>query len=332
MRDTPVDLVSLGEVMLRLAPPRHKRLRKTQNLDVHPCGAQFNVAADLAQLGKKTLFLSRLPDNELGYLARHLGDGFAVDMSKVIFVEVQKIGLVFVEFGASPRRAVHQYDRQGSAASTMTPEDYDWEEVLTQARYAYLDGIFPAISESCYRTSLEYLRAARSAGCTICFDVNFRESLWGRDDARAAFARLVEHVDILVTNRTISEGLFGYTGSDRELMAAYRGEFGCNLVCLTFKEMQSVETGSWWSSALDKDQLFESRRFDFHVADPFGAGDAFVAGMLYGLLEKYDITHALNFGGALCALSHTVDGDQAVFSIGEVEALLDENYSFVTRR
>jgi 2-dehydro-3-deoxygluconokinase len=332
MGNAEVDLVSLGEVMLRLSPPRYQRLRNTHNLNVHPCGAQFNVAANLAQLGKKSLFLSRLPDNELGYLARDLGESLGVDMLNVKFVDVPKLGLVFVEFGASPRRAVHLYDRSGSAASTMVPEDYDWDELLKQARYAYLDGIFPAISDSCYRTALKYLEAARGAGTKVCFDVNFRESLWARSDTRAGLARMLEHVDILVTNRTISESLFGYTGNDRELMAAYHAEFGCSLVCLTYKEMYNAESGSWRSLAVDSRQQYESRNFDFQAVDPFGTGDAFVAGLLYGLLESYDITLALNFGGALCALSHTVEGDQAVFSAGEVEALLGEDYSFITKR
>lgn len=332
MGNADVDLVSLGEVMLRLSPPRYERLRKTRDLDVHPCGAQFNVAANLAQLGKKNLFLSRLPDNELGYLARDLGEGFGVDMSMVKFVDVPKIGLVFVEFGASPRRAVHLYDRKGSAASTMAPEDYDWDELLRPARYAYLDGIFPAISDSCYQTALKYLQAARDGGTRVCFDVNFRESLWAGSDARAGLARMLEYVDILITNRTISESLFGYSGSDRELMAAYQTEFGCSLVCLTYKELHGAERGSWRSLAVDSRQQYESRNFDFQVVDPFGTGDAFVAGLLYGLLESYDITAALNFGGALCALSHTVEGDQAVFSVGEVEALLETDYSLVIRR
>jgi 2-dehydro-3-deoxygluconokinase len=253
-------------------------------------------------------------------------------MSKVKFVDQPKMGLVFVEFTLPPRRGIHIYDRKGSAASTLTPEDYDWSEVLRDVRFAYLDGIFPALSENCFQASLAYSRAARQAGCRICFDVNFRESLWSGLDARAAISTLLEHASILITNRTISENLFGYSGSDHELMQAYRSEFGCELVCLTYKEMRGTQAGSWRALALEGDALFESRLFEFQVVDPYGSGDAFVAGLLYGLMEDYDLAHALNFGGALCALSHALEGDQAAFSPSEVAALLREDYALTVKR
>jgi len=332
MSSPRIDLASLGEMMLRLSPPRYERIRMAGQMDVHPCGAQFNVAANLALLGKKSLFLSRLPDNELGYLGRRLGESFGLDMSQVKFVDQTKIGLVFVEFASPPRRGIHIYDRKGSAASTLTPEDYDWSEVLRDVRFAYLDGIFPALSENCYQASLEYSHAARLAGCRICFDINFRESLWSGLDARAAISALLKLANILTTNRTISENLFGYSGSDRELMQAYRSEFGCELVCLTYKELRGTQAGSWRALALEGDALFESRSFEFQIVDPYGSGDAFVAGLLYGLMEGYDLMHALNFGGALCALSHTVEGDQAAFSPSEVEALLREDYTLIVKR
>ncbi len=182
-----IDLVSLGEMMLRLSPPKHERLRRAAALDVRACGAQFNLAANFAALGKHSLFLSQLPDNELGHLARSLGQSYGVDMSQVQLGDTPKIGLVFVEFSLAPRRQVHLYDRQGSAASRISPADFAWSEILQGAHFAHTDGIFPALGAGPRQAALAFLKAARECGCTASFDVNFRESLWPPDDALALY-------------------------------------------------------------------------------------------------------------------------------------------------
>lgn len=332
MKSRTVDVVCLGEIMLRLSPPRYKRLRTTDKFDVHPCGAQFNVAANLALLGKKSIFLTRLPENELGYLARWFGESFGVDMSYIKFAGNTRIGLVFLEFSMAPRRGMHLYDRKDSAASLITPDDYDWESILENTRFAHLDGIFPAISNSCYQSALRYLHAARNCGCMISFDVNYRQSLWNESEARNALSEMLSYVNILVTNRTISEELLGISGSDLDIMRAYQLRFGCDFVCLTYKDLRGYESGSWRSIALFGDTVYESNTFNFKVIDPYGSGDAFMAGLLYGFMESMDPLHALNFGGAMCAISHTIEGDQVIISSSEVEALLQENYSLIIRR
>jgi 2-dehydro-3-deoxygluconokinase len=327
-----IDLIALGEMMLRLSPRRYERLRRASSLELRACGAQFNIAADLAALGRHSAFLTRLPDNELGHLAQSLAAGFGVDMSYAQFIEAGRMGLIFVEFGRSPRRNAHLYDREGSAASTITAGDFDWAVLVSGARFAYTDGIFPALNSGCQSAALAFLSAARQAGCTTCFDINYRESLWRDRDPLALYRQALPLVDVLVTNRTVSETVLGYSGSDEELLAAYQSDFGCRLVCLTYKEMQGLERGTWRSLARLNQQVVSGRNFDFEVVDPFGAGDAFFAGLIYGLGENGDLQTALDFGNALCALAHTVEGDQAIFSAGEVEALLAEGYSLVTRR
>jgi 2-dehydro-3-deoxygluconokinase len=327
-----IDLVSLGEMMLRLSPPKYERLRRAASLDVRACGAQFNLAADLAVLGKKTAFLTRLPANELGDLARSLGESYGVDMSFAKFADPSKLGLVFVEFSAAPRQRVHLYDRSGSAASATTAGDFDWPAVLAGARFAYVDGIFPGLGPGCREATLAFAGAARQAGCTLCFDVNYRESLWTPAAARAMYAQVLPFVDILVTNRAVAEGIFDYRGSDEELLQAYRRDFGCQTVCLTYRTMLGIGQGRWRSLALHDDSFYSSQPFDFEVVDQFGTGDAFFAGFLYAYAENQAVQYALDFGGALCALAHTIEGDVATVSPGEVEALLAGEPSLITKR
>jgi 2-dehydro-3-deoxygluconokinase len=329
-------LVSLGEVMLRLSPPKFARLRQTDKLDVRPCGAQFNVAANFAALGGKSTFLTRLPDNELGYLCRAFAESCGVDMSHTRFAGNPKIGIVFLEFSVPPRRQVHIYDRNASAASSTEAEDFSWGQLLPSKTFAHTDGIFPALANQTEETTLTFLALAKANHCRTSFDVNYRESLWGPDQALALYRQALPLVDILVTNRNVSEAVFGYKGSDEELLRSYQRDFGCQLVCLTYKELRSHHHGRWWSLGLYQDRIISGETFEFDVVDPYGAGDAFMAGLLFELAETGSLQAALTFGNAMCALAHTLEGDQATISRDEVEALVAESssgeFSFKTRR
>lgn len=322
--------------MLRLSPPKYERLRRATTLGVRPCGAQFNVAANFTALGGASTFLTRLPDNELGYLGRAFGESCGVNMSNARLVDNPKIGIVFLEFSMAPRRQVHLYDRNGSAAATTEAGDFAWEQLLPGAHYAYTDGIFPALSKQTEQTTLTFLEQAKAAGCETCFDVNYRESLWTRQQALRLYRRALPLVDILVTNRDVSESVFGYLGSDEDLLRTYQRDFGCRLVCLTYKEMSSLLHGRWWSLALYQDKVFTGQDYEFDVVDPYGAGDAFFAGLLFTLAESGSVQTALDFGNALCALAHTLEGDQATVSRAEVEALVAAiaagDISFTSRR
>ncbi|MBM4431596.1 MAG: sugar kinase [Chloroflexi bacterium] len=325
------DLVSLGEVMLRLSPPRYERLRQVTLLNVRLCGAQFNLAADLALLGKKTAFLSRLPDNELGLLAREGGTRYGIDMSHVQLVPDTRMGVVYLEFGLEPRETAHIYDRRGSAASTIIARDFAWQSILKGTRLAYTDGIFPGLSAGCREAAFEFVKVAKQQGCTLCFDVNYRQMIWTMDEARTVYRQILPHVDILVTNRSVSESVFGYQGADEDLLQHYQHDFGCQVVCLTSRTAFGALHGGWNSLALHKDRIFHGRQFGFDIVDRFGTGDAFFAGFLYGYLER-DVEFGLDFGNALCALAHTIEGDIAHVSADTVMKLLTEGYGSRIKR
>jgi 2-dehydro-3-deoxygluconokinase len=325
------DFVSVGEVLLRMSPPGFERLRSATRLDVHAVGSQLNVAAGLARLGKRTAFVSKFPAGELGLLARDRCLAYGVDMSHVKFVDGARIGVLYVEYSAAPRTGVAVYDRAGSAAASIAPGEFDWPRILKGSRLAETDGIFPGLSESCRETALEFLKAAREQGCTTCFDVNYREHLWTPERARDAWRPLLPYVDIVATNRSVSEMVFGHSGTDEEIMHRYAEEFGCSTVCLTSREMNGVLRGAWSSAALKGGQITQGRRFEFDVVDRFGTGDAWFAGFLYGYLEG-DIQFALDFSNALCALAHTIHGDVAHVSVQEVMQLLKDDRDFRVRR
>ena len=325
------DLVSVGEVMLRMSPPKYQRLRQAHTLDVCVCGSQLNVAANLARLGKKTAFVTKIPANELGLLAWDGCLSYGVDLSHVQMVPGGRLGVNYVEFGRPPRGGVAVYDREHSAASTIAPGDFAWDQILAGARLAYTDGIFPGLSTSCRAAALEFVATAATMGCTVCFDMNYREHLWTPAVAREVWPHLLSHVDILVTNRSVSTDVFGYEGSDVEQAARYGDEFGCQVVCHTRREAMGAQRGAWNSLAVSGGQCYWGRRVEFDVVDRFGTGDAWFAGFLYGYLSG-DIEYALNFGNALCALAHTTEGDVVQVTPEEVGAFLEAGHDLQLKR
>lgn len=325
------DLVSLGEVMLRMAPPKYERLRRARQLNVEVAGAQLNIAANMARLGKRSAFVSKLPDHELGVLAYDTCAAYGVDMRYVQMVADARMGINFLEFTATPRVGVTIFDRRGSAASSITAADFDWAAIVAQTRIAHTDGIVPGLSAGCREATQAYLSAARAAGCITSFDVNYREHLWTPEGARDCWETLLPLVDIVVTSRSVSELVFGFTGSDEDIMRQYQARFGQKLVCLTQREIMGVLSGAWSSQGLYEGRVVQGRRYTFDVVDRFGTGDAFFAGLLYGYLEG-DVQFALDFGNAACALSHTIEGDVAQFSAAEVLPLLNETIDLRVKR
>jgi 2-dehydro-3-deoxygluconokinase len=324
-------LISLGEPLMRLSPPHFGQLRRADSLDVYVVGSQLNVAANLARLGEKTAFITQLPSGPLGLLAMDVLGSYGVDTSFIKFLKGGKMGVTYVEFSASPRTPIAIYDRAQSAASQIKPKDFNWNDILSKTVYAYTDGIFPGLSSSCYDTTLEYLTAAKLNGCKICFDINYREHLWDASKACDAFIKILPSVDILATNRDVSELVFHYQGSDDEILKKYKKDFNLEMVCLTSREIISAHHGAWKSKALYRDTTVEGKRYEFEIVDRYGTGDAWFAGLLYGMHEK-DVNFALNFANALCALAHTVHGDIAHVTPDEVISIMGDSIDMRIKR
>jgi 2-dehydro-3-deoxygluconokinase len=318
----PYDLISLGEPLLRLSPPRFGQLRCAGIFDAVVVGSQLNIAADLAQLGWSTAFLTKVPDHAIGQLALETIRGYGVDTAHIIPCPQGRLGVTYVEFSADPRPPIAVYDRQGSAASTISAVDFDWDMLLPQTSYAYCDGIFPGLSQECCEATLAFLAAAQRYGVTTAFDLNYREHLWTPDTARASWQRLLPLIDILVTNRSVSEMVFEYTGDDAALARRYLDQFGCRVVCMTSRELLGLQRGAWNSKAYCHDgTAYRGQRREFDIVDRYGTGDAWFAGFLYGY-AACGVEYGLQFGNALCALAHTIMGDIAHVMPSDVTAIM----------
>jgi len=305
-----VDVVTFGEAMVRLSPPHFQRLEQTQSLDLSVGGAELNVAVGVTCFGMKSAWVSKLPKNPLGYLIRNRAQEFGVDCSQVVWSGQGRAGLYFLELGASPRASSVLYDRVGSAISTIKQGEVDWTKVFTGSKHFHMSGITPALSASASEVTAEALKAAKKAGCTVSYDLNYRKKLWAPAEAKRIQEPMMADVDVLVTTEEDTNVVFGIKEKDYEAAAeklAYTFKF--KIVAITLREDVSVWKNRWTAIAYHDGKVFRDRTYEVEIVDRVGAGDSFTAGFLYGWLKLKDIEKGVQYGNAFSALKHTIPGD-----------------------
>jgi len=317
------DVVTFGEAMVRLSPPNFQRLEQTKSFDVNPGGAELNVAVGVTRFGMKSAWVSKLPKNGLGYLIRNRAQEFGVDCSHIVWSDKGRAGIYFVEFGSSPRASSVLYDRAGSAISMIQPGEVDWAKVFTGSKHFHMSGITPALSASASETTAEALKAAKKAGCSISYDINYRKKLWTPADAKKIQEPLMENVDILITTEEDTNVVFGIKEEDYETAAEKLAKtFKFKIVAITLREDLSVLRNNWTAIAYQDGKIIRDRKYEVEIVDRVGAGDSFTAGFLYGWLKLKDVEKGVQYGNAFAALKHTLPGDFNWTTLDEVEAQL----------
>ena len=316
-----MDVITFGEAMVRLAPPNHRRLEQAYSLDVEIGGAELNTAVGLARLGRASAWVSRLTDNPLGRLIANRAREAGVS-AEVVFTDRDRVGVYFLEFGAAPRPTAIVYDRADSAMARIEAGMIDWPPVFAGAAFFYVTGITAALSPTAAEATLEALRAAKAAGLTTCLDPNYRAKLWSVDQARAWLAEAIPSVDVLVSNPEDIERFFGIPGADPEkAAAAAAAQFHLVAVALTLRDTPAVWRNVVSAVGHAGGRTVHAPAYEVEVVDRLGSGDAFVAGLLYGLLDG-DLEKGLTYGTAMSALKHTIPGDFPWLTRAEVEGLV----------
>lgn len=315
-----IDIFTFGETMLRLAPPSYVPLEAARHLEMSPGGTESNVAANLARLGWRSAWFSRLPDNPLGHMIEQSIRMCGVDTSRVLY-SGERLGLYFVEFGAAPRGIRVWYDRAGSAASHMQPDDLPYD-LIASSRWLHLTGITPALSPSCAATVRAALDHARARDIRVSFDVNYRALLWPPVEAAAALEPLCQDADVVVVALRDAVALFNAPDDARECARHLQGRWGGII---------AVTAGDAGATACDGGAVVECPAIPVTIVDRIGAGDAFTAGLIGCLLDERDLAYGLRFGTALSALKLTIPGDIAIITRREVEALLEGGTTGLSR-
>lgn len=317
-----MDIITFGEAMVRLAPAGHRRLEQAYSLDVEIGGAELNTAVGLSRLGRQSAWVSRLTNNPLGHLIANRAREAGVHTDRVLFTDEDRVGVYFLEFGAAPRPAGIVYDRADSAMARLQPGTIDWATVLAGGQWFYVTGITAALSESAAAATLEALAAARSAGLMTCLDPNYRAKLWTVDQAKAWLTDAIQHVDVLVTNPEDVERFFDIPGEDVEKAAQdAAAKYNLVAVAMTLRQTPSVWRNTVSAVGCAGGRVVRSPSYDVEVVDRLGSGDAFVAGLIHGLMDA-DLDRGLAYGSAMGALKHSIPGDFPWLTKAEVEALI----------
>ena len=304
------DLVTLGEVLLRLSLPSPARFETVRELDVQIGGAEANVAAAAARLGLRVAWISALPANAWGERTRRELAGHGIDCEAVRTIDGARMGLYFLEYGVPPRPIRVMYDRRDSAFARLGPEDVDWE-LVRRARVVHLSGITPALGAKS-RALIE--RAVTEAG-DLSFDLNYRATLWSPADARAFVDGVLPRARYLFVGADEARTVFGLDGSPDAVLA--------DLARRAPKATIALMQGADGCTVLDGGRLLRPRRrYDVQVIDPIGAGDAYVGGFLWATLRGRTLEDAIDAGQAVAALKCSIWGDIALVTPRDIDDLL----------
>lgn len=317
-----MDLVTFGEAMVRLTPPDFRRLEQAHSLDVYVGGGELNVAVAAARLGIASRWVSRLPENALGRMIANAAREQGVD-AHIEWTSDDRAGLYFAELGAAPRASSVLYDRAASAISRITPGSIDWASVFDGARWFHVSGITPALSESAAKVTEESLVAAKKAGLTVSYDLNYRSKLWSGDKARSVQEPLMQHVDVLITTEEDTRIVFGVGAeSYAEVALTLAKKFKLAAVAITLRENPRVLLNNWSAIVAADGKIHRAPQYEVEVIDRIGAGDAFSAGLIVSRLENRNWADAVKFATATSALKHSIPGDFCLVTRNEVEQLL----------
>lgn len=327
-------VVTFGEIMMRLATPDRLRFSQAQQLELTYGGGEANVAVSLCNFGLEAAFVTKLPPNPFGDGAIRQLRGWGVDTSPIARGG-ERIGIYFLETGASQRASVVVYDRAGSAIAGVKPGEFNWATIFAGASWFHFTGITPALGPEVAKATLEAARVAKAMGLTVSCDLNYRKKLWTPAQAQATMSEIMEFVDVAIGNEEDAEKVFGIRAQNTDVAGGAIGHagyeqvarelaarFGFQTVAITLRESRSADNNGWSAMLLHQGQILTSKHYDLHIVDRVGGGDSFAGGLIYGLASGQSGQAALEFAVAASCLKHSISGDFNLVSVGEVEALM----------
>lgn len=332
-------VVTFGEIMMRLNPEGYRRFVQSELFEVSYAGGEANVAVSLAGYGIDAAFVTKVPGHEIGQCAINELRRFGVDTS-LIKRGGDRLGVYFVEKGASQRASKVIYDRANSAISLAQPEDFDWDEIFAGADWFHFTGITPALGGKLPQICLEACRAAKERNISVSCDLNYRKKLWSREEARECMSGLMPYVDVCIANEEDAKDVFGIEAQNTDINSGKLDQqgyisvaeqisrsFGCGRVAITLRGSISASDNEWAGMLYTGGQAFFSPTYKVHIVDRVGGGDSFGGGLIYALLNGFDGQKAINFAVAASCLKHSIEHDFNLVSVSEVMSLAEGNAS-----
>ena len=326
-------VITFGEIMLRLAPHGYYRFTQANDFEATFGGGEANVAVSLANYGLDAAFVTKLPAHDIGQCAVNDLRKYGVDTS-MITRGGDRVGIYYLEKGASQRASQVIYDRAHSAIAEAKPEDFNWSEIFEGADWFHFTGITPALSDTLSAITLEACKAAKEEGVMISCDLNFRKKLWTSEKAGQVMGELMQYVDVCIANEEDAEKVFGIKANNTDITSGQLNHegyidvakqlttrFGCKAVAITLRESISASDNNWAAMLYTNDQACFSKKYPVHIVDRVGGGDSFGAGLIYSMLMKKQPQDTIEFAVAASCLKHSIEGDYNRVSVKEVETL-----------
>jgi len=326
-------IICFGEIMLRLSPPGYLRFEQAHCFDVVYGGGEANVAVSLANFGMDACFVTKVPANPIGQAAINEMRRYGVN-TQFMQAGPGRLGIYFLEKGASQRPSKVVYDRNFSSISQLQKKDFDWPAIFAGAHWFHFTGITPALGDNVAEAVLDACKAAKDAGLTISCDLNFRKNLWSSKKAGAVMAGFMPFVDVCMANEEDAEKVFGIRAADSDMTAGVlshegykavasqlKERFGFKAVAITLRGSISASDNNWAAMLYKNGEYYFSRSYPIHIVDRVGGGDSFAAGLIYGLLSEYSDRDTLEFAAAASCLKHSIEGDHNHMTVDEVRAL-----------
>lgn len=326
-------VITFGELMLRLAPEGYYRFVQADKLGATFGGGEANVAVSLANYGFDAKFVSKLPTHEIGQAAVNSLRKYGVDTS-YIARGGDRVGIYFLEKGASQRPSKVIYDRAGSSIYTASGDDFNWKEIFKGAEWFHFTGITPALNDNVAAICLEACKAAKEAGVKISCDLNYRNKLWSKEKAGQVMSELCKYVDVCIANEEDASDVFGIKAANTDVTSGtvnhegYKDvakqlaeRFGFEKVAITLRESISANDNVWSAMLFDGTDYYFSKKYNMHIVDRVGGGDSFGGGLIAACLNSCGPQETIEIAVAASCLKHSIEGDFNLVSMDEVMKL-----------
>ncbi len=323
-------VITCGEIMLRLAPEGYYRFVQAETFCAAYGGGEANVAVSLANYGIDTAFVTKLPKHEIGQGAVNSLRRYGVDTSHIVRGG-DRVGIYFLEKGASQRPSKVIYDRAGSSIATAAAADFDWKHIFAGAEWFHFTGITPALNDEVAAICLEACKAAKEAGLMISCDLNYRNKLWSKEKAGQVMGEICSFVDVCIANEEDAADVFGIRAADtdvttgtvnhegyKDVAKQLADRFGFQKVAITLRESLSANDNNWSAMLYDGGDYYFSKKYKIHIVDRVGGGDSFGGGLICACLNGYDAQTTIEFAVAASCLKHSIEGDFNMVSMDEV--------------
>ena len=326
-------VVTFGEVMLRLAPEGYYRFLQADTFGATFGGGEANVAVSLANYGIDAAFVTKLPTHEIGQMAVNSLRKYGVDTS-LITRGGDRVGIYYLEKGASQRPSKVIYDRAYSAISLANTGDFNWDSIFEGVDWFHFTGITPALGDNVADICLEAVKAAKKHGVKVSCDLNYRKKLWTREKACEVMGKLMPYVNVCIANEEDASDVFGIKAANtdvtkgevnkegyKDVAKQLKDRFGFDYVAITLRSSISANDNDWAAMLYNGDGYYFSKQYRMHIVDRVGGGDSFGGGLIYAMLNGYAPQDTIEFAVAASCLKHSVEGDYNMVSVAEVKNL-----------